>query len=89
MRRIDEMMKTIYFILMTLKGRSMRWTDLHRKVISQNISQSTFRYMLEWLIKNEYVKRCKRGLYDLTENGLKLLDAIPKYKLNSSLDDFI
>ncbi len=75
MKQFNERLTTAKIILRQLQDKPTQWTPLMKKTLEAStpwITQST----LDWLRREGYVDRPKRGLYQITEKGKNLLNAI-------------
>jgi len=76
-REEQDMMDKI--ILKTLEKRSVRWTDLEKKVLATwhpSATRTRFDNRLRYLLKKGYIERVSRGIYQITENGEKYMEII-------------
>jgi len=74
--RFDDRLRTARTILEVLARGPMRWTPLTKLVLRSSTpwkAQAT----LEWLLREGYVERPSRGVYEITDKGLKFLEALP------------
>ena len=74
-KRFDERLRVTRIILKTLMKGHLNWTPLTKLILKQStpwIVQST----LEWLLREGYIERPKRGVYVITEKGKRFLEAI-------------
>ena len=66
-------------ILIALKRGHVRWTVLEKKVFTTCHSLATrtrFDNRLRYLLKKKYIERVSRGVYRITEKGIKYMDVI-------------
>jgi len=78
-RRREEQDMMDKVILVALKRGDMRWTALEKKVLTTCHSLATrtrFDNRLRYLLKKEYIMRVSRGVYRITEKGIKYMDVI-------------
>ena len=74
-KRFDERLRVTRIILKALTNCSLNWTPLTRLILKWSTpwkAQST----LEWLLRDGYIERPKRGVYMITEKGRRFLEAI-------------
>jgi DNA-binding PadR family transcriptional regulator len=72
----DILRKTILRLL--TKGK-MHYTDLEKKMCLSGYTfatTNTFKTQLQYLLKNGYVTRISRGVYQITSTGEKYLDLL-------------
>jgi len=78
-RRREEQDIMDKVILAALKRGDMQWTALEKKVLTTCHSLATrtrFDNRLRYLLKKEYIMRVSRGVYRITEKGIKYMDVI-------------
>jgi predicted transcriptional regulator len=78
-RRREEQDMMDKVILAALKRGDVRWTALEKKVLTTCHSLATrtrFDNRLRYLLKKEYIMRVSRGVYRITEKGIKYMDVI-------------
>ena len=66
-------------ILTALMRGHVRWTVLEKKVLTSCHSLATrtrFDNRLRYLLKKEYIERVSRGIYRITEKGIKYMEII-------------
>ena len=66
-------------ILELLTKSSVRYTDLEKKMCSSGYTfanTNTFKTQLKYLLKNRYVNRMSRGIYQITSTGERYLDLL-------------
>lgn len=59
-----------------IEKKEMRWTSLMKATMKHCGTPHTYGTIMEWLLKNEYIERPKRGLYRITDKGKELLKSI-------------
>ena len=78
-RRREEQDMMDKVILNALKKGHVRWTVLEKKVLTTCHSLATrtrFDNRLRYLLKKEYIERVSRGIYRITEKGMKYMEII-------------
>jgi len=73
---MDERMYVAKIILSKLSKGKYKWSDLLKLVLAESPSYSKFNNTLKFLVRNGYVERVSRGVYEITEKGLKFMEAI-------------
>ena len=63
-------------ILQQLMVRSQTWTELEKATVKASPTFSSFRSTLIWLLKNGYIERPSRGVYEITDRGRIFLKAL-------------
>jgi CTP-dependent riboflavin kinase len=59
-----------------LEPRGAVWKLIHRQM-SQIVNTRKMRSIaLEWLLKHGYIERQERGIYRITEKGLRFLETL-------------
>jgi predicted transcriptional regulator len=78
MDRFRDRLKTTRIILEALAGGPMRWTPLTKLTLARSSTPWKSQTTLEWLVKEGYVERPTRGVYEITKKGLLFLKALPQ-----------
>lgn len=74
---VNDRLRVAKIILGILNDEGpQRWSNLEKETTRKSPTYAKFQATLQWLLKSRYIKRVKRGLYDITEKGRKLCDAI-------------
>jgi len=73
---VDNRLRVAKIILGRLLDGEMRRTELEKAVISESPTYATVRSALNWLLRNDYVIRVRRGVYKITEKGIIFYRAI-------------
>ncbi|HUS78065.1 MAG TPA: hypothetical protein VM050_05330 [Patescibacteria group bacterium] len=76
MKRLDEKLRIARIILEKLSEDPMRWTPLLKMVVKESPSPWKAQVIIKWLFSNGYISRPERGVYQITEKGRKLLEAM-------------
>ena len=76
MKRLDEKLRIAGIMLEKLIEGPMRWTQLMKMVVKESPSPWKAQVIIKWLLSNGYISRPERGVYQITEKGLKLLSAM-------------
>jgi len=63
-------------VLQKLKGGPMRWTPLVKSILQESPSPWKAQTIIEWLLKHGYIERPEKGLYRITEKGLRFLETL-------------
>ena len=61
-----------------LKDEPRRWTELLELTLRDRGTPETFRSILYFLMEHNYVERPKRGVYQITEKGLRYLNLLSR-----------
>ena len=77
MERLNESLRTAVVLLGALRRGGMRWTPLVR-VGYRASTPWRVHSMIYWLVGLGYVDRPRRGVYEVTEKGRALLEALPR-----------
>lgn len=75
-RIVDRRMYVSKIILTKLSKGSFRWRDLVKIVLAESPSYSSFDSTLRWLIRQGYITRRTRGIYEITDKGRDFLKII-------------
>jgi len=75
-KRLDEKLRIARIILEKLSEDPMRWTPLLKMVVKESPSPWKAQVIIKWLFSNGYISRPERGVYQITEKGRKLLEAM-------------
>ena len=76
--RLEEKLNVVKIILRNLGDGPMRWTPLRKATLGDSGTPSTFRNVLDWLLRCGYIDRPEQGLYAMTERDrmfLRVLEA--------------
>jgi len=73
---VNRRIHTAKVILERLIEKPQRWTELEKATVKASPTFSSFRSTLEWLLRNGYVQRPSRGVYDITDKGRIFLRAL-------------
>lgn len=73
---------TLYALLRELRGGPKSWTELERTAIKAGATSTTFRTVLERALEEGDIQRPERGIYRLTERGLKTLEYLKSIKIS-------
>ena len=76
MKRLDEKLRIARIMLEKLEEGPMRWTPLMKIVVKESPSPWKAQVIIKWLLSNGYISRPKRGVYQITEKGIKFLKAM-------------
>jgi len=71
--RLEEKLRIARTILNRLQEEPMRWTPLMKATLGDSGTPSTFRNILDWLLRCGYIERPERGLYMMAERGRMFL----------------
>ena len=71
--RLEEKLRIARTILNRLEDGPMRRTPLMKSTLGDSETPSTFRNVLDWLLRCAYKDRPERGLYAMAERGRMFL----------------
>lgn len=74
--RLDEKLSAARTVLGMLRDGPMRWTPLTKAILRKSSTPWKSQSILDWLRARGYVDRPERGLYRITEKGLRFLDTL-------------
>lgn len=78
-RSLQERLRLAKIVLKEAqKGGQIHYSVLMKRTILQCGTDATFKSILNFLLKNGYLIRVSRGIYEITFEGIKLLEAMPK-----------
>ena len=67
-------------ILQTLtRTQTIRWTELEKKILGTRhlfATSQRFRSRMKYLLNKKFIKRVERGVYKITESGIKYLETL-------------
>ncbi|MFW6109787.1 MAG: winged helix-turn-helix domain-containing protein [archaeon] len=78
MKHLGKRIETAKQILIILQEEPTRWTPIIMATI-QNFTPWMVYSTLKWLEKRGYIVKPERGLYQITEKGKNLLNAITSF----------
>ena len=76
-KRLNERLETARVVLVTLSRGPIHWTPLMKLILMKSTPWKA-QAILEWLLKEGYIERPARGVYQITERGQLLLKALHK-----------
>lgn len=74
--RLDEKLSVARFVLQRLRDGPMRWTPLTKAILREPSTPWKAQSILEWLLRRGYVERPERGVYRITEKGMRFLETL-------------
>jgi hypothetical protein len=69
MDRFNDRLKVARIILEALAESPMRWTPLTKLTLARSLTPWKAQITLEWLVKEGYVERPTRGVYNIADRG--------------------
>ena len=72
-KRLNRQLKVAGIALELLSRGDMHWTPLTKAVLKESPTPWKVQSILRWLLDHKYIERPDRGLYRITEKGLKFL----------------
>ena len=80
-------------ILRTLmKNNLVRWTKLEKNILSTQLPFATsqrFRNRMKYLLSKKLIERVRRGVYKITEFGIKYLETLESIYVNIDEKQFL
>lgn len=76
MTLIDRKMKLVRIVLSKLEKQPRRWTELLKLTLIDCGTPDTFKSIITFLLKHNYVERPERGLYQITQKGRDFLKTL-------------
>ena len=86
----DLMDKAILRTLM--KNNLVRWTKLEKTILSTQLPFATsqrFRNRMKYLLSKKLIERVRRGVYKITEFGIKYLETLESIYVNFDEKQFL
>lgn len=74
--RLDEKLEIAGIVLRMLRDGPMRWTPLTKAILRESSTPWKAQSILDWLLRRGYVERPERGVYRITEKGLRFLETL-------------
>ena len=68
-KTVDETLRVARIILRVLGDGPKRWTELGKLTTKVSPSYGRFQSTLRWLLENGYVRKARRGIYEITDKG--------------------
>ena len=68
-KTVDETLRVAGIILRVLGDGPKRWTELGKLTTKVSPSYGRFQSTLRWLLENGYVRKARRGIYEITDKG--------------------
>jgi len=78
-RREQQDLMDKIILLTLMKASSVRWTELEKNILGAHLPFATsqrFRSRMQYLLNKKLIERVKRGTYEITESGIKYLEAL-------------
>lgn len=74
--KLDEQIQLVKVMLSKMAGKEVHWTEFMKLTLQECGTPATFHRLLSFMLRQGYIVRKERGVYEITEKGRNLMKAL-------------